>query len=345
MTEAEATEVSHLENVTPEHPLVQLARATIEAYVREGVTDILAAGGANAGDREQHGVFVSLHRPVMRGCIGTFAPRRTTSPAKIIQNAISSATQDPRFMPVGAGGLGDLEINVDVLSAAGAGGGQRGGAARSEEAWRHRHHGAAGAASRRLTSKGVDRVSRIEICRRKAGPGAAGAGAEVHGGALPLGMTERKPAHVYGRSGFSCSEEEVARMSVAARRTRRSRRQAAVVAALLFASLVCFVLFAVRVVYAGNWAHVGLLWNLSWPGCHALRSGCLQPGARVGQAPRLVADCAMPAVWLLFLPNAPYLLTDILHLRAPSVCPSGTISFCWWRSPGQAPFWAWYRSS
>ena len=99
-----------------EHPLVALARKTIESYVREGkvieppadpTTEMLARAG----------VFVSLHRGgQLRGCIGTIEPVRDNVAREIIANAISAATHDPRFPPLRADELRGLDISVDVLS-------------------------------------------------------------------------------------------------------------------------------------------------------------------------------------------------------------------------------------
>ena len=98
------------------HPLVQLARKTIENYVRHGKT-IEPPEELTPEMREQAGVFVSLHkRGLLRGCIGTFQPAEENVAREIIRNAIASATRDPRFPPVQPDELDELEISVDVLS-------------------------------------------------------------------------------------------------------------------------------------------------------------------------------------------------------------------------------------
>jgi AmmeMemoRadiSam system protein A len=67
--------------------------------------------------QERHGVFVSLHKGgELRGCIGTITPQRDNLAAEIIENAISAASRDPRFLPVGPEELAHLEISVDVLT-------------------------------------------------------------------------------------------------------------------------------------------------------------------------------------------------------------------------------------
>ncbi len=100
-----------------EHPLVQLARQTIETYVRTH-RSVESPSELTPEMTEQAGVFVSLHENgELRGCIGTFGPTAPNVAQEIIQNAISSATRDPRFAPVTVAELPHLEINVDVLTA------------------------------------------------------------------------------------------------------------------------------------------------------------------------------------------------------------------------------------
>lgn len=98
-----------------EHPLVQLARRTIESYVRTGKR-LAPPPELEAVERRRAGVFVSLHRHgQLRGCIGTIEPTQPNIVREVIQNAISAATRDPRFPPVRPHELDDLEISVDVL--------------------------------------------------------------------------------------------------------------------------------------------------------------------------------------------------------------------------------------
>jgi len=99
------------------HPLVKLAKDTVEHYIRAGkVIDPPSSPGLEPA--EKAGVFVSIKKHgALRGCIGTFQPVTENIAAEIIHNAISAATQDPRFPPVDADELGELEYSVDVLSA------------------------------------------------------------------------------------------------------------------------------------------------------------------------------------------------------------------------------------
>jgi hypothetical protein len=97
------------------HPIVKLARQTVESYVREG--KVPQPEELTPEMTERAGVFVSIHKHgQLRGCIGTFEPTRANVAEEIMANAISSATRDPRFPPVAASELDDLEYNVDILT-------------------------------------------------------------------------------------------------------------------------------------------------------------------------------------------------------------------------------------
>jgi AmmeMemoRadiSam system protein A len=102
--------------MTNENPFVELARKTIEAYVKD--EKVIEPPKELAPEmKEKAGVFVSLHRKgQLRGCIGTFLPTTENVANEVIRNAIESSTRDPRFAPVTEAELADLEISVDVLS-------------------------------------------------------------------------------------------------------------------------------------------------------------------------------------------------------------------------------------
>jgi AmmeMemoRadiSam system protein A len=62
------------------------------------------------------GAFVTLKRgDHLRGCIGYIQPRKPLVQA-VLENSVNAARNDWRFQPVGPGELGDLEIEVSVLS-------------------------------------------------------------------------------------------------------------------------------------------------------------------------------------------------------------------------------------
>lgn len=98
------------------HPLVRLAKETVEEYVTNGEI-ISPPPDLPAEMTGEAGVFVSLKKNgELRGCIGTLQPTRENIALEIIQNAVSAATQDPRFPPVTASELDKLNYSVDVLS-------------------------------------------------------------------------------------------------------------------------------------------------------------------------------------------------------------------------------------
>lgn len=97
------------------HPLVELARETISHWVQNRER-IEPPEHLPPELRRSAGAFVTLHRGGrLRGCIGTVQPTCDTVAQEVIQNAISAATNDPRFQPVGRDELEDLTVKVDVL--------------------------------------------------------------------------------------------------------------------------------------------------------------------------------------------------------------------------------------
>jgi AmmeMemoRadiSam system protein A len=97
------------------HPLVQLAKDTVDTYINTG--KIIKPQNLTKEMRESAGVFVSLHKHnELRGCIGTFEATQDNVAEEIVHNAISSATQDPRFHRVAKNELDDLDYNVDILT-------------------------------------------------------------------------------------------------------------------------------------------------------------------------------------------------------------------------------------
>jgi AmmeMemoRadiSam system protein A len=79
--------------------------------------EVIKPGELSLEMRERAGVFVSLKKHgQLRGCIGTFEPTQSSIAEEIIQNAISSATGDPRFSPVSPSELDGLDYSVDILT-------------------------------------------------------------------------------------------------------------------------------------------------------------------------------------------------------------------------------------
>ncbi|MBD5471325.1 MAG: AmmeMemoRadiSam system protein A [Lachnospiraceae bacterium] len=99
-----------------EDAYVQLARKTIENYVRTGETIAVPDGLPSEMYSQRAGVFVSVkENGSLRGCIGTIHAVRTCVAEEIIENAISAACRDPRFLPIRQEELDELMISVDVL--------------------------------------------------------------------------------------------------------------------------------------------------------------------------------------------------------------------------------------
>jgi len=83
--------------------------------------------------------------------------------------------------------------------------------------------------------------------------------------------------------------------------------------ALVLASVLCGALFVVRAAYSGHVAFRFFLWNLflAWvPLCFALLVHVRRERAVHGWG----IDAVCTLLWFLFFPNAPYIVTDLVHL-------------------------------
>lgn len=97
------------------HPVAEMGKETVEKYVRN--REVPSPSNLTPEMEEKAGVFVSIHKQgQLRGCIGTFSPTQSNVAEEIIQNAISSATRDPRFSPITTEELSKLTYKVDILS-------------------------------------------------------------------------------------------------------------------------------------------------------------------------------------------------------------------------------------
>lgn len=98
-----------------ESPPAALARQAVEAYVRFGKSVEVPRELPGYMARPA-GVFVSLKKGrALRGCIGTTGATTNSVAEEIVQNAINSATKDPRFYPVEKAELDHLIYSVDIL--------------------------------------------------------------------------------------------------------------------------------------------------------------------------------------------------------------------------------------
>ena len=99
------------------HPLVVLAKESVELYVREGKIREIRENDLTRELKQRAGVFVCLKiQDVLRGCIGTFEPQEPTIAHETVRNAISAATRDPRFPCLREQELGSIAYTVDVLT-------------------------------------------------------------------------------------------------------------------------------------------------------------------------------------------------------------------------------------
>jgi len=99
--------------------LVKLARRAAETYLRKGEV-LKMPDGVPSKLKERCGVFVTINSVEgkghqLRGCIGFPHPTTMLTQA-VIESAISSATQDPRFLPMRAEELDQVVFEVSVLT-------------------------------------------------------------------------------------------------------------------------------------------------------------------------------------------------------------------------------------
>jgi AmmeMemoRadiSam system protein A len=75
-----------------------------------------AQAGPSPEPQPHSGVFVTLHKlGRLRGCMGILDPQLPLADA-VREAALCAASQDPRFPPVRADELSDLEVEVSILS-------------------------------------------------------------------------------------------------------------------------------------------------------------------------------------------------------------------------------------
>lgn len=100
-------------------------------------------------------------------------------------------------------------------------------------------------------------------------------------------------------------------------RSLYQNRTIATFTALGFASAASFVMVLARVLYTGEKTYLFLLWNLFLAWIPFLIALSIYSG-RIRSRPLVLLAAA---VWLLFFPNAPYIITDFVHLRYQQGAP------------------------
>ena len=103
------------------HPFPQIAREIVRRHLMDDgpARDIPvneAADKTLLGEKKACFVSIKTKRGELRGCIGTILPVRPHLMQEIMANAISAATQDPRFPPMRADELDNVTFSVDVLT-------------------------------------------------------------------------------------------------------------------------------------------------------------------------------------------------------------------------------------
>lgn len=96
--------------------LVRLARQTIAAKLGRPVAAVAPELLADPALQTRHGTFVSLHlHGELRGCIGCMVAAEPLTDG-VRRNALNAAFQDPRFSPLTADQLDEVDIEVSVLT-------------------------------------------------------------------------------------------------------------------------------------------------------------------------------------------------------------------------------------
>jgi uncharacterized membrane protein len=97
-------------------------------------------------------------------------------------------------------------------------------------------------------------------------------------------------------------------------------RQLLVLASLVFATALCAGLLVLRVAYSHETRYLHLLWNLFLAWLPVLSSFIAYNLYRRNLHISTPVVIGAAFIWLLFFPNAPYLLTDLIHLH-----PAGNV--------------------
>ncbi len=101
--------------------------------------------------------------------------------------------------------------------------------------------------------------------------------------------------------------------------SRSSDRRVVTLFALVLVSGLCLGMLALRDLHTGDRFYDGLAWNLLLAWVPFVLALVLYDAYRRGRSTGLVVG--LGALWLLFLPNAPYLLTDFVHLGGTDAAP------------------------
>ncbi|NVK28320.1 MAG: DUF1361 domain-containing protein [Flavobacteriia bacterium] len=101
--------------------------------------------------------------------------------------------------------------------------------------------------------------------------------------------------------------------------------------AFAFLTAICFLLSIMRILWTGTLEYIFLNWNLFLAGIPWIISWKME---KTQWMKRRVPLVVFSMSWLLFFPNAPYILTDLFHLRSMNSAPiwydlSMILTFAW----------------
>jgi uncharacterized membrane protein len=105
---------------------------------------------------------------------------------------------------------------------------------------------------------------------------------------------------------------------IARLRSSFSDRRIAIVASLALLTLFALAMLAARIAYTGSRGHSGVSWNLLLAWIPFALSLVIYARAKAGAPLRVLLP--LGGLWLVFFPNAPYLVTDLKH-----VAPDGGV--------------------
>jgi AmmeMemoRadiSam system protein A len=96
--------------------LLQIARDSVQAHLARQIVELPLI---SAGDLAQRrGVFVSIHHGNnLRGCVGSVDPQNFLY-QEVAGFAVAAASRDPRFKPLQASEMHEVDFEISILSPA-----------------------------------------------------------------------------------------------------------------------------------------------------------------------------------------------------------------------------------
>ncbi|MBO9699313.1 MAG: DUF1361 domain-containing protein [Sporocytophaga sp.] len=93
-----------------------------------------------------------------------------------------------------------------------------------------------------------------------------------------------------------------------------------IVAGIVLLSVFCFMLLALRIHISGSHSFLFLIWNWLLAVIPLILSFIIST-LNDKKSINILSFIILGIVWLLFFPNAPYLITDIVHLKERAIIP------------------------